>query len=65
MPDAAVSSDDFFYYLTLYSQTCVECPTPPDFTTTATPGVPGYGVPDGIVSAEDFFYFLALYVQGC
>lgn len=33
----------------------------PDFTTSATPGAPGFGEPDGVVNDEDFFYYLFLF----
>lgn len=69
LPDGALNSDDFFYFLALYvsNQPCPgpACSTPPDMTTSATPGAPGYGVPDGIVNQDDFFYFLALFAAGC
>ena len=41
---------------------CAECP--PDLTTTAVPGTPGYGVPNGIPNNDDFFYYLAQFAAG-
>ena len=37
---------------------------PPDLTTTAIPGSPGYGVPNGTLNNDDFFYFLAAFASG-
>lgn len=43
----------------------VALPCIPDFTTTAIPGSPGYGLPNGVVTNDDFFYCLVLFSQGC
>ena len=37
---------------------------PPDLTTTAIPGSPGYGVPNGVLNNDDFFYYLAQFAAG-
>ncbi|MEZ6233830.1 MAG: GC-type dockerin domain-anchored protein [Phycisphaerales bacterium] len=71
VPDGIVNSDDFFYYLTLFTESIgcgapgTPCTSPPDFTSTSLPGTPGYGVADGILQNDDFFYFLTLYAAGC
>jgi len=71
VPNGVLNSDDFFYYLSLFSQNVgcgpgsTPCQTPPDMTTTAITGAPGYGVPDGHIQSDDFFYYLSLYAQGC
>ena len=41
----------------------VNCPSPPDLTTTAIAGMPGYGTPDNLLTNDDFFYFLILYAE--
>ncbi|MEZ6235579.1 MAG: NF038122 family metalloprotease [Phycisphaerales bacterium] len=37
---------------------------PPDLTTGAVQGLPGYGVPNGILNNDDFFYYLAQFAAG-
>ena len=73
VPNGIVNNDDFFYYLILYASSngCgvgpgqTRCPSPPDLTTSAVPGTPGYGVLNGIINNDDFFYFLAVFAAGC
>ncbi|MEZ6234366.1 MAG: GC-type dockerin domain-anchored protein [Phycisphaerales bacterium] len=73
VPNGIVNNDDFFYYLTLFAgnNACgvgpglARCPSPPDLTTTAIPGTPGYGVLNGIINNDDFFYYLNLFAAGC
>lgn len=71
VPNGVLNSDDFFYYLALYSQSLgcgpggPPCSTPPDLTASAIPGGPGYGTPNGQVTSDDFFYYLSLYSLGC
>ena len=73
IPNGIVNNDDFFYYLTLFagSNTCgtgpsqTRCPSPPDLTTNAVPGTPGYGILDGTITNDDFFYYLNLFAAGC
>jgi len=68
-----VNNDDFFYYLTLFSGELgcgvgpgqTRCPSPPDLTTSAVPGTPGYGVLNGIINNDDFFFYLNLFAAGC
>ena len=38
---------------------------PPDLTTTAIPGTPGFGILDGFISNDDFFYYLTIFAAGC
>jgi len=72
-PNGIVNNDDFFYYLILYASSngCgvgpgqTRCPSPPDLTTSAVPGTPGYGVLNGIINNDDFFYFLTVFAAGC
>jgi len=61
VPNGAVSSDDFFYYLQLF----VAVNPQADLTHTSIPGSPGFGVPNGVVNNDDFFYYLQLYSAGC
>lgn len=61
VPNAAVTSDDFFVFLDAY----VRADAAADVTTTAPPGTPGHGVPNGLLTSDDFFYFLVLFQQGC
>ncbi|MEZ6233134.1 MAG: GC-type dockerin domain-anchored protein [Phycisphaerales bacterium] len=73
VPNGIVNNDDFFYYLTLFSgelgcgtaPSQTRCPSPPDLTTNAIPGTPGYGVLNGIINNDDFFYYLNLFAVGC
>jgi len=37
---------------------------PPDLTTGAIAGQPGYGVPNGTLNNDDFFYYLAIFAAG-
>ncbi|MEZ6235479.1 MAG: GC-type dockerin domain-anchored protein [Phycisphaerales bacterium] len=37
---------------------------PPDLTTGAIAGQPGFGVPNGVLSNDDFFYYLFIFAQG-
>ena len=57
-----LNSDDFFFYLASYVAGNLAIA---DLTTTAVPGLPGYGVPNGIINSDDFFYYLILYAAGC
>ncbi|MEZ6233112.1 MAG: GC-type dockerin domain-anchored protein [Phycisphaerales bacterium] len=34
---------------------------PPDLTTTAIAGSPGFGVPNGVLNNDDFFYYLSIF----
>ncbi|MCA9287526.1 MAG: hypothetical protein KDA05_03020 [Phycisphaerales bacterium] len=73
IPNGIVNNDDFFYYLNLFTSELgcgvgpglTRCPSPPDLTTTAIPGTPGFGILDGFISNDDFFYYLTLFAQGC
>ena len=73
IPNGIVNNDDFFYYLTLFSSELgcgtdpsqTRCPSPPDLTTNAIPGTPGYGILDGTITNDDFFYYLNLFAAGC
>lgn len=73
VPNGIVNNDDFFYYLNLFASSlgcgtvpgATRCPSPPDLTTTAIPGTPGYGILDGSLSTDDFFYYLSLFAAGC
>ena len=62
VPDGAIDSDDFFYFLSRFSMGSL---AEADLTGSATPGDPAYGVPDGVVDADDFFYFLQKFAAGC
>lgn len=61
IPNNIVNNDDFFVYLTLFSQGSWRA----DLTTTAIPGTPGFGDPDGMVTNDDFFYYLQEFINGC
>ncbi|MCB9840477.1 MAG: hypothetical protein H6809_02355 [Phycisphaeraceae bacterium] len=61
VPNGILSNDDFFYYLTIFSQANPAA----DLTTGAIPGQPGYGVPNGVINNEDFFYYLTIFSMGC
>jgi len=37
---------------------------PPDLTTTAIVGAPGYGTPNCVLNSDDFFYYLAQFAAG-
>lgn len=73
VPNGIVNNDDFFYYISLFASSlgcgsvpgATRCPSPPDLTTTAIPGTPGYGILDGALSGDDFFYYLAIFAAGC
>jgi hypothetical protein len=39
-------------------------PCPPDLTTGAIQGQPGYGTPNGVLNNDDFFYYLAQFAAG-
>jgi len=39
-------------------------PCPPDLTTVAVPGQPGYGTPNGVLNNDDFFYYLSQFAAG-
>ncbi|MCA9288034.1 MAG: hypothetical protein KDA05_05585, partial [Phycisphaerales bacterium] len=60
-PDAQLTNDDFFFYLTLFAASDARS----DLTTSAIPGAPGYGEPDGLTTNDDFFYYLSLFAAGC
>lgn len=64
IPDARLTSDDFFYYIQKYAEGSIWIA---DLTTTGAtvPGMPGWLVPDGVLTSDDFFAYLALYVAGC
>jgi hypothetical protein len=62
VPDGAVDSSDFFYYLDQFVAGNVSAA---DLSGSADPNDPGYGVPDGAIDSADFFYFLDVFVQGC
>lgn len=61
VPNGTVSSDDFFYYLQLFTASAVQA----DLTHTSVPGSPGYGVPNGVVNNDDYFFYLTAFGQGC
>ncbi|MEZ6234771.1 MAG: GC-type dockerin domain-anchored protein [Phycisphaerales bacterium] len=73
VPNGIANNDDFFYFLTLFTTKLgcgvgpgfTRCPSPPDLTTNAIPGTPGYGILDGFISNDDFFYYLTLFATGC
>ena len=62
MPDDAVDSSDFFYFL---DQFVASNASVADLTGSSDPNDPQYGIPDGSVDASDFFFFLDLFVLGC
>lgn len=37
---------------------------PPDLTSGAVPGAPGYGIPSGTLTNDDFFYYLSQFAAG-
>lgn len=62
VPDGAVDTRDFFYFLDQYaSQNLAGA----DLTGGGAPGTSRYAIPDGQVSSADFFFFLDMYVLGC
>ncbi|MCA9286964.1 MAG: hypothetical protein KDA05_00180 [Phycisphaerales bacterium] len=61
VPDGALNSDDFFYFLDRFAAGDLG---EADMTTLAIPG-PGYGQPNGILNNDDFFYYLNLFAVGC
>ncbi|MCB9840050.1 MAG: hypothetical protein H6809_00170 [Phycisphaeraceae bacterium] len=73
VPNGILNNDDFFYFLTLFTTKLgcgvgpgfTRCPSPPDLTTTAIPGTPGFGILDGFISNDDFFYYLTIFAAGC
>ncbi|MCC6284503.1 MAG: hypothetical protein IT439_04250 [Phycisphaerales bacterium] len=62
VPDNAVDSADFFYFLDQFvaANTAIA-----DLTGSSDPNDPAYGIPDGSVDASDFFFFLDVFVLGC
>jgi hypothetical protein len=62
VPDGAVDSADFFYYL---DQFVAANAAIADLSGSSDPNDAGYGLPDGLIDAADFFYFLDLFVVGC
>ena len=67
IPNGILNNDDFFYFLSTFSQNvgCTTCPFPPDLTTSAVPGSLGFGVPNNILNNDDFFFYLSLFASGC
>lgn len=73
VPNGIVNNDGFFSYTSLFASSlgcgnapgATRCPSPPDLTSTAIPGTPGYGILDGTLSSDDFFYSLVLFAAGC
>ena len=61
VPNGTLNNDDFFYYLTIFSQNDPAA----DLTTGAVPGQSGYGVPNGVINNDDFFYYLTIFSLGC
>jgi len=55
VPDGALTSDDFFFYLQLFANGDLDA----DLTN------PLGGKPDGSLTADDFFFYLGLFAQGC
>jgi len=56
VPDGNLSSDDFFFYLGLFSSGDPQA----DLT-----GPGGDGVPDGNLTGDDFFFYLGQFAAGC
>jgi len=56
VPDGALTSDDFFFYLGLFADGDLAA----DLT-----GPGGDGVPDGALTSDDFFFYLGLFAAGC
>ncbi|MCA9288271.1 MAG: hypothetical protein KDA05_06795 [Phycisphaerales bacterium] len=57
-----VHGDSPVYTFSVYPEPFNPCP--PDLTTTAVSGQPGYGTPDGVVNTDDFFYYLEQFAAG-
>ncbi|MEZ6235737.1 MAG: S8 family serine peptidase [Phycisphaerales bacterium] len=61
VPNGALNSDDFFYYLNLFAAGSLQA----DLTGSALRGADAFGEPDGILNNDDFFYYLFIYDRGC